>query len=305
MAHDTFLSGGGYANQPLKLAKSRQEKRTRGRESLARLHALLAGGERPRPGEIPFEAFQVEDVERDIEEDPYTGREAQKRDQSQQALLDFLSPQARQKREEEQTYEIEKVGEPSRISGKTLRDVEGMRQTGATERQRIQSAGDVAAAGMRGRGGMTSLPASIVDRVAGSEAALDILTNLRKQFRSDYVGPASGRVNLLMQKIPGLSTDPDFARFGADTSTLRNAVVKAITGAQMSEPEAKRIMGQIPVETDKPEVWQAKADATEVNIRNMVNKIAQLTGNPRIGRMSVDDADTDLDMIADPDWGVR
>ena len=66
--------------------------------------------------------------------------------------------------------------------------------------------------------------------------------------------------------MPGVAVNQTFANFQASTSAFKNSVIKAITGAQMSEPEARRIMQQIPMETDKPEGWQAKYESTKRNL---------------------------------------
>ena len=64
-----------------------------------------------------------------------------------------------------------------------------------------------------------------------------------------------------------------FTDFQAATAAFRNAVIKAITGAQMSEPEAARIRQQIPEITDKPDVWKAKAEQTRFNLRTLKPRV--------------------------------
>ena len=46
----------------------------------------------------------------------------------------------------------------------------------------------------------------------------------------------------------------------------------------MSEVEAKRIQQQIPLVTDKPEVWQAKARATRKNLSDLERAIGGRQG---------------------------
>ena len=73
----------------------------------------------------------------------------------------------------------------------------------------------------------------------------------------------------LLNKTPclrfGLSGE-DQEDLLAATSAFKNAIIKDITGAQMSEPEAKRIMKQIPDENDPPIRWRAKAKQTRKNL---------------------------------------
>lgn len=127
------------------------------------------------------------------------------------------------------------------------------------------------------------LPAAMIEKVAGLENADEILNDLTNTMKPEWIGPAAGRLNELNLKIPGTSVPEGFGRFYAQSNTLKNMVVKAITGAQMSEPEAKRILGQVPVITDKPDVWAEKLKATQENLGSMSQKILQLSGAQQRG----------------------
>lgn len=82
-----------------------------------------------------------------------------------------------------------------------------------------------------------------------------------------WLGPVAGRWESAKQGLPGFEADADFARFSAIENTLKNAVIKATTGAAMGVEEAQRIMAQLPLSTDKPDVWREKM---EVSIRNLM-----------------------------------
>lgn len=83
---------------------------------------------------------------------------------------------------------------------------------------------------------------------------------------SVWVGPVQGRVNSLKLTTPGVDVDPKMAEFFAETAAIKNRMIRAITGAQMSEPEAKRIMSQLPDIGQKPGVFLARMAATERNL---------------------------------------
>jgi hypothetical protein len=121
---------------------------------------------------------------------------------------------------------------------------------------------------------------AVAEKIAGSESALRILDKLGKLLPTvqHQMGPAAGRFANLKQTTPGVGVDKNWAAFTSETATLRNAVVKAITGAQMSEPEAKRILKQVPQETDKPEVWLENVKASKDNIIFMTKRIKTLYG---------------------------
>lgn len=125
------------------------------------------------------------------------------------------------------------------------------------------------------------LSATAQDRLTGIQSSLSIMPQLEALFPGveSMLGPAEGRGRQMGQKIPGVPVNKDFARFDALSATLQNATIKAITGAQMSEPEAQRIARQIPMPTDKPEVWRQKFQATMENLRVMEQRILELSGN--------------------------
>ena len=131
-----------------------------------------------------------------------------------------------------------------------------------------------------------SLPAQAQDRIAGADATLHSLGKLEKMFVRPEIqgslGPVSGRVTGLGTVFPSAaraagSYVEGFEEFKAETATLKNSIIKAITGAQMSEPEAQRIMGQIPLEIDPPKLWQAKARATRDNLSFLRNRILAIS----------------------------
>jgi hypothetical protein len=123
-------------------------------------------------------------------------------------------------------------------------------------------------------------PGNLAQRTIENEAALDSLGRLEQMFTAgaaEDIGPAEGRMRRAVQGMPlgvamlellGQDT-PRFANFEAATRGFQNAMIKAITGAQMSEPEAKRIMGQIPAVEDNPVVWAAKYDQSVVNLKDL------------------------------------
>ena len=144
----------------------------------------------------------------------------------------------------------------------------------------ITSQGDVNVAAIKA--GIPDLSAAALDRVAGADASLNTLKALEDALPTveRALGPLGGRMAGAQLVIPGLPVDKDFARFDANTATLKNSIVKAITGAQMSEPEAKRIMSQVPLITDKPDRWREKAAATRTNLSFLRNRVMQLSGAP-------------------------
>ena len=111
-------------------------------------------------------------------------------------------------------------------------------------------------------------PASAAERtaIASGRASMDSLDNLKALFDNvnTKTGPIAGRVSPTAGLL-GWTKDEQEALMAA-TSAFKNKVIKEITGAQMSEVEAKRIMKQIPDITDPPARWKAKWDETKKNL---------------------------------------
>ncbi len=108
--------------------------------------------------------------------------------------------------------------------------------------------------------------------IAETESSLANLENLKTLFdkTTTVTGPIEGRIKPIAGLF-GLTTDEQEA-FMAATSAFKNAVIKQITGAQMSEQEADRIMKQVPDIIDPPVRWQAKYEQTKKNLQTLQQK---------------------------------
>lgn len=114
-----------------------------------------------------------------------------------------------------------------------------------------------------------------------STVQLDRLKGLFDRGGKAFVGPASGRWEGFKQGAPGVPVNKTFSDFKAATDAFKNSVIKAVTGAAMSEPEAKRIIGQIPTELDKPDVWLSKAEQTRQNLQDLDKVLAAKAKTPQ------------------------
>ncbi len=93
-------------------------------------------------------------------------------------------------------------------------------------------------------------PATFTSSLAELGNAQQLLTNITKSFDPKYVGPVAARAGKMTQYAESL-TEPQKVEF------YKNSIIKAITGAQMSEVEAKRIIQQIPNENSSPTAFLA------------------------------------------------
>jgi len=127
-------------------------------------------------------------------------------------------------------------------------------------------------------------PASPTERakLAEGAASIDALNNMRNLFTevssgsglSAYPGPIRGPVTGVMGAFEMAPAKKE--EFRAATTTFKNAMIKAITGAQMSEPEAKRIMSQIPDTKDPPTRWLAKWRQSMKNTLELLGRRQQV-----------------------------
>jgi hypothetical protein len=148
--------------------------------------------------------------------------------------------------------------------------------------KQYQEAGDTEAAARLLSSGTTINidPASASERTAIAEgrASLDTLNNIRTLFDLDTTrtGPIVGRID----PTKGLfgATSDEQESFMAATKAFKNAIIKEITGAQMSEPEAKRIMGQVPDITDPRARWLAKWEQSKKNLEFLQRRRLEILG---------------------------
>lgn len=121
-------------------------------------------------------------------------------------------------------------------------------------------------------------PASAAERtaIAETEATLDSLNNLETLFNSDGVntGPIAGRVSQAVGAFGFTSQNQE--EFLAATAAFKNSVIKEITGAQMSEQEATRILKQVPTEDDPPARWRAKFKQTKRNLQELQKRRSEV-----------------------------
>jgi len=103
---------------------------------------------------------------------------------------------------------------------------------------------------------LANAPASITQALGSFRLSKTILADMSESFKSTFVGPLAGRFNTVKDMVG--ASDPKVAAFIGQVRSYQNALIKAITGAQMGEKEATRIMGQMPKFSDNPKAFIAK-----------------------------------------------
>ena len=128
-----------------------------------------------------------------------------------------------------------------------------------------------------------ALPASTNAKIAEYENSTRKIVDLEKSYKPAFIGPIEGRYEKskasgILSFMPFFKTPEGYGEFAALNADLKNSVIKLITGAQMGQQEAERILQQVPVETDKPEIWEAKYKTTKANAEFLLEKIKKLSG---------------------------
>jgi hypothetical protein len=119
------------------------------------------------------------------------------------------------------------------------------------------------------------IPAALTTGIAQGGATIGALEDLETLFKPEFVGPAAGRWLQMKASLPESALTelpPGFADFAAANAAFKNQMIKDITGAQMSEPEARRIMQQIPDVTNRPDVWQARYRQSLANRERLLER---------------------------------
>ena len=97
-----------------------------------------------------------------------------------------------------------------------------------------------------------------------SENTISRLQALESLYRPEFVGPVAGRAGGVREAYTGDIT-PQEAEFRARTTSFNNQMIKDITGAQMSEPEAKRIKAELPDVNMPPVTYEARLRMSREN----------------------------------------
>jgi hypothetical protein len=90
---------------------------------------------------------------------------------------------------------------------------------------------------------------------------LDDIDNLLKNTNvKDDLGPYASRMEEMQRYVPGMERDEAFVKTQQLVGIQLADYVKSISGAQVSEQEAQRLLKNIPNMTDKPASFKAKLD---------------------------------------------
>jgi hypothetical protein len=103
---------------------------------------------------------------------------------------------------------------------------------------------------------------------------LSLTADIREKFNPDKVGPIAGRLAALDVKLWG--SDPEYAAFASQLTSLANLTIQARTGAQMSKEEAQRILAEVASGTLPISSFHARMDTLEKLLRETVANVTTI-----------------------------
>lgn len=116
--------------------------------------------------------------------------------------------------------------------------------------------------------------------MAEQETGLALIADIDRSFKPEYVGPVTGRAVRMQMAVPGTpDVKPEVAEFHAAVASLRNEIIRLMSGAAVSGAEEARMRSQLPDVTDKPSVFQAKLNQTRRNRETLLAKMQAHTGS--------------------------
>jgi len=128
----------------------------------------------------------------------------------------------------------------------------------------------------------------VEEGILNAGAAMQRIMNIERSFNPEFL--TLGRqfenwTSAIQDKtIGGLSPEAkrkmgEYTRFTTATLSNVNRTIKELTGAAMSQGEAKRIMGELPNEKDSPTEFKAKMDLVTENLRNVMARLNYIRNN--------------------------
>ena len=149
-----------------------------------------------------------------------------------------------------------------------------------------------------------ALSASLESEIASFKTADTLLGRMADAYDEDLIGSFQGRFNkirtiLFGEKGSERGISPDFLRapegageFYADAANLKNTMIRAITGAQMSENEAARIVAQLPTSDTSEDYFAGALRSSQNALREQIKNayevstgVAQPISPEQIGKM--------------------
>ncbi len=121
--------------------------------------------------------------------------------------------------------------------------------------------------------------------LANGQTIMWMMDQMTANMTPEKIGPVLGRFKTVEQAITG--GDPAFAALSSQTAQLQNVVINLRTGAAMSEPEAARILAELPGVNLPPATFLARLQ----NAQSYYKEWQQNRAKGAYGRTTTGDVD--------------
>ncbi len=114
------------------------------------------------------------------------------------------------------------------------------------------------------------IPAEETAKMGGLQALLNDVSTARELYKPGWVGPISGRVGAVQEKYTG-GAGTNQVKFYAYIRDMKDALLRARSGAQINEQEYKRLVNFLPDENLPPKTFKARLDRFEAELNNVLS----------------------------------
>lgn len=112
--------------------------------------------------------------------------------------------------------------------------------------------------------------------IVNTESLLNDIGELEKVYNPAWVGPLKGRYNTMALALVGEGDSQGLSDMSQILATLNNTIINLRTGAQMSEPEAQRIMKEVPNMNLPPDVFVARLNGVKRKMSDFLQRRADI-----------------------------
>lgn len=149
-----------------------------------------------------------------------------------------------------------------------------------------------------------------VKDITALDDGMRIIEDIENIFKNTDVtkdlGPYASRFEEASQFIPGVDRDEDFVKMQQLVGIQLADYVKSISGAQVSEQEAQRLLKNIPNMTDKPKAFKAKLDQFKDELGSAKKDYLTNIGKQKEGaKKYLDDIKSDTVLLQAPNGQTK
>lgn len=162
----------------------------------------------------------------------------------------------------------------------------------------LQTSEGLIPAGTKGPGaGMVGQPTGLGKPLSSEQASkigelntlLSNLETIKGLYKPEWVGPVAGRVGGLQEKYTGGASE-DQVKFYAYVRDVKDALLRARSGAQINEQEYARLVKFLPDETSPAKTFEARVERFKESVQTILTSKKQALGEAGYGTKSKPDS---------------